>query len=339
MSCYHPMMRIEDYAGKVNIVSKADFDNDIVYHNEYIEKQKLGRNSAIWKRADVIPCGSCIGCRLDYAREWANRITIESKCYPKEKNWFITLTYNDENLPYKEVMNQETGESIKGTTLYKKHIQDFMKRLRKAYPDDTIRFYCAGEYGDQTQRPHYHACIFNISLEQELLKKYKNNEQGDAIFTHEKLEKIWGKGFVTVAELSWETASYTARYVMKKQIGAEARTYYIEKAKEPEFVQMSLRPGIGYPYYKEHKNEIYKNDEITIPQKKGARKIKPPKYFDMLREKEEPEEMKKLKLKRRRNSERNEYDKYFNNKLEPQFVREIAEREKMRQAKSLVREI
>ena len=73
-----------------------------------------------------IPCGRCLGCRLDHADMWATRITMEAKEW--SKNCFVTLTYNnalDEsgkpNLPI-----NEKGDM----TLKKKDLQDFMKRLR-----------------------------------------------------------------------------------------------------------------------------------------------------------------------------------------------------------------
>ena len=107
----------------------------------------------------TVPCGKCTGCRTEYSRQWAMRIKHEASLWGK-KNSFVTLTYDDENLPRK-------GNS---TTLIKKDFQDFMKRLREPNqeldwtPPTPIRYYHCGEYGDQFGRPHYHAILFNTSF-------------------------------------------------------------------------------------------------------------------------------------------------------------------------------
>lgn len=339
MPCYHPLIRIEDYDGKVSILSKSDFDSDITDYFKFKEKNILGRNSSHWKRADTIPCGKCVGCRLDYSRQWANRIVLESKCYEKNKNWFITLTYNDENVPISNYVDTETGDIIHGLTLYKRDLQLFMKRLRKNYSKSLIRFYACGEYGSQGKRPHYHLCLFNFTFETEELKKHSINNQGDPIFTHEKIEEIWGKGFITIAPLNWETAAYTARYVMKKQYGKLAEDYYTSQGKIPEFVQMSLHPGIGRPYYDKFKEKIYELDEVTIPRKSGAIKSKPPEYFDKLLEAENPDLMEKVKRKRAKLNNQLELKKFVNTSLTPQDIREIEEAEHIRKATALIREI
>ncbi|MEO5355656.1 MAG: hypothetical protein H7835_21005, partial [Magnetococcus sp. XQGC-1] len=91
--------------------------------------------------------GQCVGCRLERSRQWAIRVMHEASQH--EHNCFITLTYNDDNLPANGSLNY-------------RHFQNFMKRLRKYYVEFTVRFYMCGEYGENFARPHYHACIFAI---------------------------------------------------------------------------------------------------------------------------------------------------------------------------------
>lgn len=45
----------------------------------------------------AIPCKHCIGCHLDYARDWANRLLIELK--DMKCGIFLTLTYDNDHLP------------------------------------------------------------------------------------------------------------------------------------------------------------------------------------------------------------------------------------------------
>lgn len=335
MSCYYPMYRIEDYAGKIHIQSKSDFDNDIKYYWEHMKMNPV--KAGYWKRADQIPCGKCIGCRLDYSREWANRIVLESKMYDQDESWFLTLTYNTENLPIKSVVDKNTGKIINGETLYKKDLQDFMKRLRKHYEPMKIRFYGAGEYGNKYSRPHYHICIFGLKIRPDKLKFHSITEEKNILYECEEIESIWGKGFITIGKLTWDSAAYTARYVMKKQMGPEADAYYASMAKDPEFVVMSLRPGIGYPYYEANKDKIYENDEIPVPKKGGAKKIKPPKYFDQKFKEENPERFGEISRARTREAKIAAHTKYKNNPLEPQTQREIDERAKTEQAAALKR--
>lgn len=338
------MIRIEDYKGHISILKKTEVED-----LERIKKEMRfkGLNyetimSAHYKRIDTIPCGKCIGCRLAYSREWANRIMLEAKEYPEDHTWFVTLTYNDENIPHKTVKNEETGEIIQGGTLYKKDIQEFMKRLRRTYEykyhHTGIRFFLAGEYGETTNRPHYHACIFNMPIYDEL-KLLKKNELGQPIWTSEELEKIWKKGFVAIAKLCWETAAYTARYIMKKQKGPSAEWYYQSRGQIPEFTLMSRKPGIAQKYYNENNDKIYKNDEITLKNGKKIQKIKPPKYYDKLYDIDHHMEMMIIKNKRKSIAEKNEKNKDNKTTLTRAQRREIQERTNEKRNIKLKREL
>ena len=108
-----------------------------------------------------VPCRKCIGCRLDYSLQWSTRMLCESKTHKTSS--FITLTYNDSHLPLNK-------------TLIKRHLQLFFKRLRKAYPNQNIRYYGVGEYGDEGQRPHYHACVFGFDFNKEKWEYHSKNK-------------------------------------------------------------------------------------------------------------------------------------------------------------------
>ena len=95
-----------------------------------------------------VPCGQCIACRINHAKEWATRIYGESRMH--DENIFLTLTYDDEHLP-------------KDNSVHKDEVQRFMKRLRKAVYPDKVRYFLCGEYGGQFGRPHYHVILFGLS--------------------------------------------------------------------------------------------------------------------------------------------------------------------------------
>lgn len=341
MSCTNPMIRIETYDGKISILKGTDVEDA-----EKISKETNGKIDIMrricYKRWDMIPCGRCIGCRLAYSREWANRIIIESREYPKDTCWFLTLTYNDENIPSKSVRDEKTGQTTTGITLCKEDVQNFLKRLRRHYEykynHTGIRFFLAGEYGENTNRPHYHLCIFNMPIHTELIQ-FKKNKLGQTIWTNEEIEKIWNKGFISIGRLSWETAAYTARYIMKKQKGQNAEWYYKSQAKIPEFTLMSRKPGIGRNYYEEKKEEIYKYDEIILSRGDKSMKAKPPKYYDKLYDITNHDEMEIIKIRRKKtqeNAERNKDQRTTKTRAERRKIQERTNQEKNRK---LIREL
>lgn len=197
-----------------------------------------------------LPCGKCLGCRLDYSRQWADRMMLELD--HTKQGIFVTLTYNDEKLP-------------DYSSLRKKDFQDFMKRLRKYCVDHLsnkkIRYYACGEYGSTTFRPHYHAIIFGLSLSDFSDCQIKGkNEFGQAYYISDIFADIWDNGFALLSEVSWKTMAYVARYTMKKVGVDPMQTEYFHEVSgtDPEFVLMSRRPGIGSYFFEDHK-EIFKN--------------------------------------------------------------------------------
>ncbi len=210
------------------------------------------------------------------------------------ENCMVTLTYNDENLPQFP------------HSLLVDHQQKFMKRLRFEYKPKKIRFFNAGEYGKPTlennliARPHWHTILFNHDFEDKVL--FDRTDAGD-IFTSEKLEKIWGKGFCTITELSTNIAQYVAKYCVKKINGVKADAHYqkispitgeIQNVR-PEFATMSRRPGIAHDWYEKYKTDVFPSDMVII---KGGTRVKTPRYYDALLNNEDPEQLEKIKIDR-----------------------------------------
>lgn len=231
-----------------------------------------------------IPCGQCIGCRLERSRQWALRCVHESSLW--KENCFITLTFNEE-----ELQKRSNPDSLDVT-----EFQRFMKRLRKKYGDG-IRFFHCGEYGDKGGRPHYHACIFNHDFKD---KKLWKESRGNNLYVSEELEKLWPYGFCTIGDVNFESAAYVARYIMKKVNGEQQLEHYNEidwetgevlKSKKPEYITMSRRPGIAMGWLEKFKGDVYPKDFITI----NGKKMKPPKYYDRILERTRPFEFGEIK--------------------------------------------
>lgn len=252
-----------------------------------------------------VPCGKCIMCRLDYSRDWANRCMLEAREH--KYNQFVTLTYDMDHLPpFKPFIDMETGVVELRSMLVKEHLSKFMKDLRRYFSyhfdHDDIRFFGCGEYGEKSFRPHFHLQLFNCDFPD---KKLWAENPGGRLYTSKILSDIWQNGIAVTADVSWNTAAYTARYVMKKQKGPSKRdfvnameSYFPGQPWQEEFVLMSRRPGIARNYYEEHKNDIYATDEIFVPKSGNILPVRPCRYYDKLYDVEYPEEMTRIKTQR-----------------------------------------
>lgn len=282
----------------------------------------ISDNAKRYVRAHIeIPCGHCLECRLEYSRQWADRCILEAQQY--EDNCFITLTYDDLNIPVVDDVHPETGEITKFKTLVKKDLQDFMKRLRSRLDDKDIkiRFFAAGEYGDESMRPHYHAIIFGWSPIKEINEKtgkqdchlLKMSNLGYAYYHSDFLKEVWPFGNNLVTECSWETCAYVSRYVVKKY---KNEKYFSEKTNiQKEFVTMSRRPGIGLKWLQSHDvcYATFQNNYVSTPN--GSRKISHNRYFDSYLEKEFPEIYEKTKEVRKYFQQERKKLEYFESDL------------------------
>lgn len=282
MACYYPLKgwrsRTLNESGKRSIV----FDRK--YGFEDMEVQ--------------LPCGQCIGCRLDYSRQWAVRCVHEAQLHSCSS--FITLTFRDECLP-------------KDRTISVRDLQLFFKRLRKKLSPIKIRYFACGEYGDQTQRPHYHACIFGYDFPDKL--PCGVNRQGDTLYQSKMLQEIWTYGFNWIGNVTFESCAYVARYMLKKQKGGENDK--IRETLDPEtgeiyfqentFAVMSRggdMGGIGSKWFELYGESDTSKDYITL----RGKKVGLPKFYDMLLERKNPNEFEKRKAKRRYKAKQKAYD-------------------------------
>lgn len=191
-----------------------------------------------------VPCGQCIGCRLERSRQWAMRCSHEASLH--EDNCFITLTYDPEHYP-------------RDGSLSKPALQKFFKRLRKRR--GKFRYYACGEYGNESFRAHYHAILFGLDFPDKVLY---TTTQGNELFISPELASIWQFGFSTIGNVSFESCAYVVRYCMKKVTGEEAEAHYRSVdpetgeiyAIEPEFALMSRRPGIGRDWFLKFRKDV-----------------------------------------------------------------------------------
>lgn len=300
MSCFHPLKAIQYKnlpglnPGKhpIRLLRKDEYNQ---VWNDEVEVLK-------------IPCGQCSGCRMDYARQWANRLMLELESYKDdlESCHFITLTIDDDSISdtgfeeenrYGRIPNlhvrrpfsdPDTGLLLGWSHSLNKHdLQLFLKRLRKQHPNDKIRFFACGEYGSKTYRPHYHLIVFGLHFDDGDLSFYKKSNLGYDYMNSESLSKIWPYGYNVVAPVTWESCCYVARYMMKKLKGEGRKIYDKYNIQEP-FTQMSRKPGIAHQYYETHKMDT-STMYFVIGTEQGSRRFPPPRYLERLFEIDYPE--------------------------------------------------
>lgn len=190
----------------------------------------LCRDPYIHSSGQAFPCGRCLPCLLKRKRTWTHRIMLESLCHGD--NAFVTLTYEDAKLPV-------TSRGL--PTLVPEHVRDFLKRLRKAVSPLRLRYFLVGEYGDATERPHYHLALFGYPTCLYGRSRY-DRFHADCCVHCDRLSSVWGYGHVLLGELSTHSAQYVAGYVTKKLNRTDDRRL---NGRWPEFSRMSLRPGLG----------------------------------------------------------------------------------------------
>lgn len=268
MPCYHPIKAW--YDEEVNGTGKRSL--------VFTEKYAIGAPFHI-------ACGKCIGCRLERSRQWAIRCVLEAEMH--DENCFITLTFDDEHLN-------------KSRSLDKRDFVLFMKRLRKRFGDG-IRFFHCGEYGDRFSRPHHHACLFGFDFPDKIIL---SEGTGFVYYGSESLSELWPFGFSSIGDVTFESAAYVARYIVKKINGSTADRHY--KGRVPEYVTMSrgckrlATGGIGNSWYDSFKSDIYPHNYIVI---RNGIKVKPPKYFSDKFSLEKPLDSEAIKMLNRMEAE------------------------------------
>ncbi len=253
MSCFSPLQAWK--ARKINPSGKRG----VVFksHDGFVDLELL------------VPCGTCVGCLLDRSREWAVRCVHESKMF--DSNCFLTLTYDEKHLP-------------KDGSIRKSDLRNFWKEFRREI--GKVRYFACGEYGEKFSRPHYHAILFGHEFSDQVVAGKSGEHQ---LFTSRTLDRVWKKGLCWIGACTFDSAAYVARYVVKKKFGPAAVDYY--SGRVPEFVVMSLKPGIGARWFEKFRSDVFGRglkgqviDEVIV----NGKRMRPPKYYMKLLEKVDP---------------------------------------------------
>lgn len=213
-----------------------------------------------------IPCGWCIGCRIDKREEWAIRCLLESQLH--KVNSFVTLTYDEAHYPA-------------DGSLYYPDFQLFVRKLRRR--GLRFRFFVAGEYGEELSRPHWHCLLFGCEFVDRVVCNSINAKQ--KVYTSALLAECWPHGFHSIGDVTYESCRYTAAYCMKKFVGPRAEDHYSRVDPStgeiirvaPEMCRMSLKPGIAFPWLQKFHSDIYETEYDAVIVKGQMKRV--PRYF------------------------------------------------------------
>lgn len=235
----------------------------------------FNKKSALPRKAHEtlkLPCGRCVGCRLERSHQWATRCMHEKSQH--EQNCFVTLTFAEKHYP------------VSGS-IQPRDLQLFMKRLRKAAYPAKVRFFACGEYGDKSGRAHYHALLFGYDPPDKT--HWETTKQGHKLYLSALMQDCWPFGLAPIGALTYQSAAYTARYAMKKIGGQQAEQHYLRvhpyhgfiTRVRPEFLLMSRRPGLGQGWFEKFGTEAFTHDSVIV----DGREARPPRfYFNQLSE-------------------------------------------------------
>uniref|UniRef100_A0AAU8B5F6 Replication initiator protein n=1 Tax=Dulem virus 207 TaxID=3145684 RepID=A0AAU8B5F6_9VIRU len=278
-----------------------------VYYDRSPKNSKFKLHKLLFQlgyfKYNEVGCGKCDICRIEKSKEWTTKGYCEAKMW--KNKCFITLTYNNQNLPkdrklkrsdiqkfwkdlryhiYKDTKtkgrwrkDKETGqkyweESVNLQVeknqlefIYSNELEDMFGQNSRRKNRKPIRYINCGEYGPKTKRPHYHAVIFNFKPND--LRRYSRDRRGYWIYTSNKLNKIWKKGYVIVGNAETETVAYVARYCTKKFKRSEEEQQKMKRKKQTEFIGASSLGFIGYYYWIKFKEKIKEAKGILMKMK------------------------------------------------------------------------
>lgn len=258
MRCYHPVSCYKAPGGGISFSLRAGY-TDLPME---------------------VPCGRCIGCRLERARQWAVRCMHEAAGH--RDNAFLTLTYAEAPLG-----------------LVPRDLQLFWKKLRRSLRGKRISYFACGEYGEENGRPHYHACVFGYWPGDAVLFRGGDHP----LYKSAQLDKLWGHGYVAVGSVTFESANYVAGYIAKKITGPEAPGYYQAVDQdtgevvpiEPEFCRSSRRPALGRRWLEKFgESDAWRHDQVIARGSPG----RVPRYYDRVLQEANAARARRIKVKR-----------------------------------------
>lgn len=212
-----------------------------------------------------IPCGKCEVCRNSDSLSW--RVRLLEEFYNSDNTMFVTLTYNDNVLPF-ELCYCDNKPIGFYPCVSKSDVQKFFKRFRfhyeSYYKDKDIKmsYFLVSEYGPTTFRPHYHLIIFNFPVLSSI-PEVNISKASQTIYD------IWGKGFITCDLCNENRVAYCTKYMSCQSVIPD----YLPKP----FRLMSK--GLGKSYLNNSNRIKWHKDGLNNFYPVGNLKYRLPRYY------------------------------------------------------------
>lgn len=226
----------------------ADIGFKMCLFPQSASKQEFGRPKFDKEGEMKLPCGRCTECISKRAMEWSVRVRHELSLH--KENSFITLTYDDKNLPSQKQIDENRSY----------YFQNFMKRLRKKLKRP-LRYMVSHEFGSQTYRLHHHVIIFGYNPQNQKFLKTTNG--GSQLFTSDEISKLWQHGFHSIGTANEKTAYYIASYALKGKRHTVTNPTSGELMEVQDSMDVSKRPAIGYEYFIQNYSQIMQTEKIV----------------------------------------------------------------------------
>ncbi|UPW40809.1 replication initiator protein [Sigmofec virus UA08Rod_6752] len=201
-------------------------------------------------------CGYCLTCRKRRSLQFALRASHEGKFW--DKKVMLNLSYDDEHIHPSHVY------PFTGNLCYD-DVCKFWKSLRSS--GRNIKYLVAGEYGGQTFRPHYHALVFGISVDDDIFYQKTYNRKKKAYICK---CKFWPYGDVVVGNVREGGSFYVTKYSTKDDISSQLYREMKKKGQIKPFLRLSQ--GLGLRYFLERPHYfmkcgymLYKGIKVPIP--------------------------------------------------------------------------
>lgn len=286
MVCFHPQLarltkRYVDGKTTVKFVNnrtRLGSDGKVTYVKDPTFLDASGVKREQFYKYAYLPCGKCLGCRLDNSKNKAIR-AMKHLMMHDGVGYFITLTYDDEKIKFYHGEGDD-----RATNLHKEDFVLFMKRLREYFPEAKLTYIHSGEYGDKKGRAHHHLILFGLDKfgdERFFTQRARHSRGTYRYATSEILDRLWRYGNCIISSVSYNTCRYVSSYILKKTLGKAAKA---KLERENEYYTSSK--GIGRSWFEKYYKDVFPSDELVYRDASGKYKsCKPDKYFMSLLEK------------------------------------------------------
>lgn len=198
-----------------------------------------------------VPCGKCAFCLTNKRSAWMFRIVHEMR-HQQVPGYFLTLTYDEKHV-------QRVGPQGQ-LSLRFYDVQLYFKRLRQA--KYYAKYICVGEYGSDTQRPHYHMLLWTDAPVNFLESNWKSSKDDSRM------------GSIHFGKLTVASAMYTLKYIIQPKVRTS-----VDDPREKTRAQFSKGLGLSYLTTEVYEWHTLCEDDPEMFSVIDGKKVALPRYY------------------------------------------------------------